>query len=368
MRVGQTQQDALKDGRHRTRVRVTFSNDTHRDLTFVTPNDIPFVQTNVGDVWLPTMLVVAMRRGEDLELVDPISERAAAIKRIQDILTVWYPRRMKRVEVHAPPAERDSRRWRKSPERVTGSFFTGGVDSFYTLTKNQDRIGAIVYGFGIDVPLRETEAIERTNSLLEDVAAESGTRLLTARTTIRKFLAEDTRWGSEAHGAALASLAALFSPVVDRMLVPATHSYATGQRWGSHPLLDDLWSTDRLIVEHDGAEAGRARKTQVIADNPVAQRHLRVCYMKFATMNCCRCLKCLRTMAGLAAMDRLDSFPTFHEPLDLERLGAFELRRGNAVNQVRDLHKFVARQPGHEDITETLAGMLQRAEVGIRQS
>lgn len=363
MRVGATQQDVLKDGRHRTRVQVTFSDGTDRDLTFVTSSDIPFVQGNLGDIWLPPMLILAMRRGEgDLDLADPISERAVAINRAQDVLSNWYPRRMKRVEVHAPPAEPDRRRWRKAPERVTGSFFTGGVDSFYTLTKNQDRVGAIVYGFGIDVPLRETTAIERTSALLEDVAAESGTQLLTARTTIRKFLADETRWGSEAHGAALASLATLFSPVLDRILVPATHSYATGQRWGSHPLLDELWSTDRLIVEHDGAEAGRARKTQVIADNPVAQRHLRVCYMRFATLNCCQCLKCLRTMSALAAMDRLESFPTFHEPLDLERLGSYKLRQGNDVNQIRDLYKFAARQPGREDITETLEAMLQRAD------
>ena len=361
MKVGPTQQDILKDGRHRTRVQATFSDGTSRDLTFVTSNEIPFVTTNKGDLWLSTMLIVAMRRGEALELADPISDRAASIKRVQDIMTTWYPGRMKHVEVHAPPAERDSRSWRKAPERITASCFTGGVDSFHTLTKNSDRIGAILYGFGIDVPLRETEAIDRTNALLEDVAQESGTRLLTARTTIRKFLQPDTRWGTEAHGAALASLATLFSPVIDRILVPATHSYATGRKWGSHPMLDGLWSTDRLAVEHDGAEAVRARKIELIADDPVAQRHLRVCYMEFATMNCCRCLKCQRTMAVLDAIDRLDRFPTFHEKLDLELLGSQELYRDNLVNQVRELYNFVRRKPGNDDLLVTLAGMLEGA-------
>lgn len=362
MTVGATQQDVLKDGRHRTRVRATFDDGTHRDLTFVTASDVPFVQTNRGDVWLPTMLVVAMRRGEDLHLTDPISRRSAEIERIQDIFATWFPRRMRRVEMHAPAAERDTRRWRRTPERVTGSFFTGGVDSFHTVTKNRDRIGALVYGLGIDVPLRETAAIERTTSVLRDIAGDSGKRLLTASTTIRAFMAPETRWGSEAHGAALASLATLFSPVLDRILVPATYSYANGPRWGSHPLLDPLWSTGRLAVEHDGAEASRTRKIELIADDPLAQRHLRVCYTKFATMNCCRCLKCLRTMANLAAVDALDRFPTFHEPLDLERLGSFEVRRGNSETQVRDLYNFVRRRPGHEDIADTLAGILGRFE------
>lgn len=364
MKVGPTQQDILKDGRHRTRVQATFSDGSSRDLTFVTSDDIAFVETNKGDLWLPTMLIVAMRRGEALELADPISDRADSIQRVQDIMTTWYPGRMKKqVEVHAPPAERDRRQWRKSPERITASCFTGGVDSFHTLTKNSDRLGAILYGFGIDVPLRETEAIERTNALLEDVANESGTRLLTARTTIRKFMQPDTRWGTEAHGAALVTLATLFSPVIDRILVPATHSYATGRKWGSHPMLDGLWSTDRLAVEHDGAEAMRARKIELIADNPVAQRHLRVCYEEFATMNCCRCLKCQRTMAALDAVDRLDRFPTFHEKLDLELLGSQELYRDNLVNQVRELHNFVRRKPGKEELTAILAGMLVKAGV-----
>lgn len=361
MKVGPTQQDVLKDGRHRTKVQATFGDGSRRDLTFVTSKDIPFVRSNLGDVWLSTMLIVAMRRGEDLELADPISDRADSIDRLQDIMTTWYPGRMKRVEVHAPPAERDRRRPGRPLARTTGSLFTGGVDSFHTFVKNQDRLGAIVYGFGIDVPLRETEAGSRTSALLEDVATEGDVRLLTARTTIRKFLAPETRWGTEAHGAALVSLATLFSPVLERILVPATHTYATGRRWGSHPMLDSLWSTDRLAVEHDGAEAIRARKIELIADNPVAQRHLRVCYLEFATMNCCRCLKCLRTMAALAAVDRLDRFPTFHEPLDLELLGSRELYRDNLVNQVRELYRFVRSKPGHDDITETLAGMLGRA-------
>ena len=363
MKVGPTQQDILKDGRHRTRVRATFSDGTSRDLTFVTSNQIPFVETNKGDIWLPAMLIVAMRRGEVLELADPISDRAASIQRIQDIMTTWYPGRMQHVEVHAPAAERNKRSRRKSPERITASCFTGGVDSFHTLSKNQDRIGAILYGFGIDVPLRETEAIDRTTELLQDVANEEGIRLLTARTTIRKFLQPDTRWGTEAHGAALATLATLFSPVIDRILVPATHSYATGRKWGSHPMLDGLWSTDRLAVEHDGAEAVRARKIELIADDPVAQRHLRVCYMEFATMNCCRCLKCQRTMAVLDSIDRLDSFPTFHEKLDLELLGSQELYRDNLVNQIRELHNFVRLKPGNDELLDTLEGMLVKAGV-----
>lgn len=362
--VGPTRQRVLEDGRHRTRVRVTLGDGSQRMLTYTTPPDVPFLHTNLGDLWLPPALLLAMRRREDLQLSDAISDRAEQVDRIQDILSTWYPRRMGRVAVTAPPAEREPSRapWRPAPRKVTGSFFTGGVDSFHTLTKNRDRIGAIVYGFGVDVPLKEVAAIDRVAASLDAVARETGTRLLTARTTIRAFLADHTRWGAEAHGAALASLATLFSPVLDRVLVPATHSYRAGLPWGSHALLDPLWSTGRLLVEHDGGELGRARKVQFIADDPLAQRHLRVCYTKFATTNCCRCSKCLRTMANLAAVDRLQDFATFPEPLDLDALTSYELRDRNAVNQIKDLHAFVRRQDGHDELAQALSAMLRRAD------
>lgn len=361
--VGPTRQKVLEDGRHRTRTRVTFGDGTERVLTFVTSSDVPFVETNRGDLWLAPALVVAMRRREDLVLADPISERSGELQTLQDILAVWYPRRMGRVSITAPAPDPEPRPrpWRSAPEKVTGSFFTGGVDSFYTLVKNRERVKAIVYGFGLDVPLKEKDAIERVAGLLEDVSRESGTRLLTARTNVRPFVMEDARWGTEAHGAALVSLATLFSPVLDRILLPASHSYRAGFPWGTHPLLDRHWSTPRLPVEHDGAEAGRSGKVQRVSEDPVAQRHLRVCYTRFDSMNCCRCLKCLRTMANLEVLGRLDDFDTFPEPLDLERLASFELKNSNAVNQVKDLLGFVRRGPGHDEIEQTLTGMLRRA-------
>ena len=229
MRVGRTKRAILDDGRHRTSVRVTFDDGTHDRLWFVTSGDIPFVQIDAADIWLPVMLVVAMRRRENLELVEPISERAESLDRVQDVLTTWYSEDMHRVAISAPLPQKPAnlRLMGRRRGRGVGSMFSGGVDSFHTLAKNRDGIDALIYGFGIDVPVRKSGAVERVHAILEDVAADSGKRLLVADTNIRKFLKNDTLWSRESHGAALTSLATVFSTVIDRAY--PRHTYVRGE-------------------------------------------------------------------------------------------------------------------------------------------
>lgn len=52
VRVGRTRQAVLEDGRHRTSVKVSYG-DTKRQIWFVTDPDVPFVDHNRGDLWLP---------------------------------------------------------------------------------------------------------------------------------------------------------------------------------------------------------------------------------------------------------------------------------------------------------------------------
>jgi hypothetical protein len=358
----------LDDGRHRTSVKVSFG-DTRREIWLVTDPDVPFVDHNRGDLWLPVLLILAMRRGERLRLSDPISAgRRADVRKVQDIFAAWYPKRMTHVKVVAPPAEDRPepepkgllrRRPKVVDTRVSGTCFTGGVDSFNTLVKHKKTLGALVYGFGIDIPVKETEAMERVGKQLAVVAEESGTRLLTAETNIRRFLdGNQVSWGFEGHGAALASLGTVFSTVVSTLYVPSTHSYAVTHPWGSSPLVDPLWSTRRLRIVHDGAESSRVGKIKQLADDATAQRNLRVCYKQFAETNCGRCLKCMRTMATLALLGRLDRFETFTTPLDLDLLRSQVVRTDTQAFLVRDVHELAREVPGHEDIRDTLGSLL----------
>lgn len=361
--VGATKRKVRDDGQHRTKVKVTFGDGTERKLWFDTAPEIPFVETNAADIWMPIMLLTAMGRGEDLEFVEPFSERSEALDRIQDIMTTWFPKDLRHVSIHGPDEKTGARGRRglrrRQSNQGTASFFTLGVDSFHTFGKNRDELDALLYVFGFDVPLKKVSAVKRVRAMLEDVSTESGKHLLTARTNTKEFVRENALWGAMSHGAALVSTATVFSTVIDRILVPASHTYLVSFPWGSHPLLDPLWSTERLQVVHDGAEADRVEKLRQIADDPIAQRHLRVCYAQYSKTNCCRCMKCLRTMAMLTSIDALDRFPSFHEPLDLELMRTKALKTDNDFTQIQWLYDSASTSAEHRDVTDTAAALLE---------
>lgn len=369
VKVGQTRQRVTNRGRHRTTTVIRFADKRLRAF-IVTEGDIPFVEHDKGDIWLPAALIIAMRRGERLVLADPISDaRRESLDAIQDLFVSWYPKRMKRVEVQAPPS--DARRglervgrWiaeRMSPPRDEATCFTGGVDSFYSRLTN-DAVNAIVYAFGLDVPLEEKAAGERVDEVLRTIAAESGDRYIWLRTNLRELLRWRTLWGYESHGAVLASLGAVLAPAISTLRIPATHTTEAEIAWGSHPELDPLWSTDRVRIVHDGGDASRAAKTAWLASEPLAQRHLRVCYSQFERANCGECMKCMRTMATLKLLGRLDDFETFDGPLDTELLRTMTLRSPNDVFHMKDVIRLAETVPGHDDLKDALASLVTAHE------
>jgi hypothetical protein len=103
-------------------------------------------------------------------------------------------------------------------------------------------------------------------------------------------------------------------PHFRRVLVPSSYTYATVFPWGLHPLLDPLWGTEAMTIEHDGLEATRAEKIRRVAASDAALAHLRVCNKQGATVNCGRCRKCLGTILGLRLAGALERCPTLpHE-------------------------------------------------------
>jgi hypothetical protein len=87
---------------------------------------------------------------------------------------------------------------------------------------------------------------------------------------------------------------------LETVLIAATDHYTQLSPWGSHPLLDPLWSTEATTIIHDGSEATRAEKIMNwICRSDLALQNLRVCLSPNDQYNCGRCEKCLRTMIPL---------------------------------------------------------------------
>lgn len=305
----------------------------------------------VGDPFLTAALVPAMAMGIDaLEVRAPVSEGLLRhLTDAQEILGAWDSR-LRLVAVDAPLAPPSPR----APG--VGAFFSGGVDSFYTVLRHLDEITHLVFVRGFDINLRDEALYTRVASSLRSAAAELGLPLIEVATNVRGFADRYVDWSERYHGSALASVAHLLAPTIGRIYLPASFGYDRLDPYGSHPLLDPLWGSDRLELIHDGAGATRGQKVAAIAGDEVAMRWLRVCWEnRGGEYNCGQCEKCLRTMTELAAVGALQSCRTFDRPLDLEAVSRVVLDDAAARQFVAENLSSLRQRGGDKRLERALA-------------
>lgn len=307
-------------------------------------------------------LLPAMRHGTALAVdgaIDPRLHRA--LDTIQDIQSAWVPS-LRRVEV--------SCRVEESPARAgnrVGCFFTGGVDSFYTLLKHRDEITDLIFVHGYDVPLDNLSLREQVSGVVQEVGATFGLGVVEVETDVRAFLDAHVHWGM-AHGAALAAVGHLLGDQFTKVYIASSYHYADLFPWGSHPLLDPLWSSQALEFVHDGCEARRHEKVRFIADSEVAMHHLRVCWKNpGGAYNCGRCDKCLRTMINLETAGALTRCTTFTEPLDPGRVSRMGIAStSERVFAMQNLRALAERQP-ESPLLPALRKAVRRADWRYRR-
>ncbi|HET7270810.1 MAG TPA: hypothetical protein VFI90_06950, partial [Rubrobacter sp.] len=295
---------------------------------------------SVSDSLAALSLLPAMRVGAPLELPEPVSPRLlSAIPRIQDVYHAWDRDRFNLVTVLT-----ETRREKHTlPAPGVGCLFSGGLDSFYTLLKHRDKVTHLIFADSYDIPLRDTARRERAVSVARTVADELGMTLIEVHTDLQLFTRDVGVMWQDYHGAALAALALLFQDRLGRVMIPASFSYADLFPWGSHPMLDPLWSTEQTAIEHSGCEATRVEKAGYVSTHPVAMKNLRVCSAHHADYNCGHCEKCLRTMINLRAAGASDRCETLPEELDPETIASLSLEgengRAYALENLRALEK-----------------------------
>jgi hypothetical protein len=260
-----------------------------------------------GDALLAFLLPIAMATGTRLSIKDEVDERLMRSQaRVQEILSFWF-RNLNRVSVDAATV-------RRQPRPNVSSFFSGGVDSTYTALQHRAELAQLVFVHGFDTH-RDQEALRaEISQRLGKAASTLGIPLVEISTTLRELSDGFVGW-TFYHGAALAGIAHMLDSSIS--LVPATHTYADFFEWGSHPLLDPLWSSSSVHVEHDGANVSRTEKIRTIVRDGQALGWLRVCYRNpDQAYNCGRCEKCVRTMLSLHALGALEQAPTFANHID----------------------------------------------------
>lgn len=281
-----------------------------------------------GNPWLACSMPLAMRLGEPLRVDAPVD--AALLDGVEDVARLWAawfppmrPVPITVASVVGPPGA-------QAPAGRVGAFFSGGVDSFFTLLRREGERSRNPYGViddlmvvhGFDVPLTDRAAFERLRASLDRVADEMGKTLIPVRTNLRLTKFRDLEWARLGHGPALAAVALALEPRFRAVALASAREYPySSAGWGSHPVSDPLFSTQRVRLVHDGGTYNRVDKVCAIADSDLALRHLHVCWRSLSDVNCGACEKCYRTMTTLAivgALERCTTFPT--RALDLDRV------------------------------------------------
>jgi hypothetical protein len=287
-----------------------------RDLFFRTTH--PSIATS-GDPFLAAVLLPAMYRKLDIQLHAQVSDDVVqAAQRVQGVFSAWH-RGWHLAKIDALAAAGPTAP--SAPAHGVAMFFSGGVDSFYSLQKRRSEVTHLVFVTGFDIPLRNVAMRQLVTTELRRTVERIGLPLIEVETNLRELSDNvDFSWEQQ-HGAAMAAVAYFLAPSFHKIYVPSTYALPFVVPYGSHPGLDPLWSTRNLDIVHDGIEATRFDKIGALSSSEIALRSLRVCYeLVEGQYNCCRCTKCLWTMAFLRAHGALARATTFPQPLDLRAL------------------------------------------------
>ena len=134
------------------------------------------VMRHGADPFVPLALLPALTLGADLRIEGPVApETLAAADRVQALLIdgspTWRP-----VAIECGTRSPEAR----PPTAV--SLFSGGVDSFYTVLENRDRLTHLLFVHGFDVPLSDHALRARVGAALRLGAAELERPLIEAET------------------------------------------------------------------------------------------------------------------------------------------------------------------------------------------
>lgn len=294
----------------------------------------------VAEPFLAALLVPCMRQGENLKIHAAVSARLLnSIDTIMDILAAWNST-LSRISIEVDET--------CEPTDIgdqVGCFFSCGVDSFYSLLKNMElhpsdrnSVTHLILIRGLDIRLAEEDDTlwEQTLHNAGKVAEETGKQIVPVITNVRTQTDFYTSWGrypagdlweSALHGSLLASVGLCMNRTFHKIIIAAAFSYAYLEPWGSHPLLDPLWSTETMEFVHDGCESTRFQKiARRVSRTTIAMQTLRVCWEnRGGSYNCGQCEKCVRTMIALDIAGVLTQCETFDRPLSLEDLEPFKI-------------------------------------------
>ncbi|MCC0178179.1 hypothetical protein I4641_14445 [Waterburya agarophytonicola K14] len=271
----------------------------------------------------------AMRYGEQrIALSEPIcSEVKDGLINAMKCLINWHGGDRQVITIEAPVQTKVL--FPDKPPKA-GALFSGGIDALAMLRDNHLRFpqdhprhiqdGILVYGI-LEGESNTDPSFQNVINAVSAMAKDAGIGLIQVSTNVyasfRDLDPEFKFWRLEYIGSFLAAIAHTFAPRFTTVSIASTYDYANLDPWGSHPLIDPLYSNTGLQIRHENAALSRLEKTKLVGEWDVALKHLRVCNEKSSysqgNYNCGKCDKCVKTMTALVALDLLKNTATFTE-------------------------------------------------------
>ena len=281
----------------------------------------PYLNLQI-DAFAFSMLMIAMRLGEDLEIKGAISPRLAIgmQEHIKIFSYVYKNLHLKEIQIKVD-AFRPTQGLQHL-ERFGATSFSGGIDSMHMCWFLQPGnlempFTNFKYAFfiqGLDNPLDDFEGFNKKAGEFRSFLNQMGITLITPRTNFILFSQLILPWQSVCHVPVL-SAAILLGGLIEQYIIPSTYTYDLFHVTGSSLLSDHWIRTEEIETFHFGSHSNIQKIKQVIKI-PGYNAILRVCSDKKISLsgNCSHCNKCLRTMAFLKLIGKYDEFPTFKQP------------------------------------------------------
>lgn len=211
--------------------------------------------------------------------------------------------------------------------------FSGGLDSFESLTRNLQDKPYLVSVWGADVAFDETRRWADFQRFNHEEPIVDDSRLCYVKSNLRTFYTYETDllvdvnwWGKIQHGMALIGLIAPLSHMlgIQTVLIASSNTGEVNFGWGSTSETDEMVRWANMNTIHDGFHLRRTEKIKnmvAFAQQTGEKAKLRVCYSEWREgYNCSVCTKCQRSMFGLILAGADPNDYGFEVPKDFYKL------------------------------------------------
>ena len=313
-----------------------------------------YLTYELSDPFVLALVDFAMEKNAYIKYEAPMTEDLRY--QLERYLIPVYSRKLE--PMHNIKIEGPVTTWKPLSKGVTGTGFSGGVDSFYTVLSHLDNVPAskkithLLLCVNGAANTGYSEALDKKwladeETRFEPVAKKLGLKLISVNSNVslldnyrKYFLGGGTvRTCSFVH-----ALRKLFGTYYWASAYEAdVINFNLEDPGYIEPFNVPLMSVDGLRFYHSGCEVSRIEKVEFIADNSLVEENLTVCGQP---KSCGHCYKCLRTMAELNSFGKIDHYGKVFDLNDFHKHYTSKLAREFAsdhkeyvVNIKKNMHE-----------------------------